>query len=146
MTGSGGAYPYTGTGYFNGNYGFNSFTVSDANGCSDETNINLSSAARSNTSNALAENALGVKELGSTTLQISSYPNPTTTNFSLLVQGGSAEKIGITVMGSDSRIVYQTTGSTNNTFKFGDNFAPGLYIIKVQQGSTLQTLKIIKGN
>ena len=148
VTGSGGAYPYTGTGNFNANLGFNSFTIKDANGCSDETSITVysNSTLKTNTSTTLSSNVLSAETIGGTALKISSYPNPTTTDFSLLVQGGSTEKIGITVMGADSRTVYQTTGSSNNTYKFGNNFAAGIYIIKVLQGTTVQTLKVVKGN
>ena len=148
VTGSGGAYPYTGTGNFNANLGFNSFTIGDANGCSDETSITVysNSTLKTNTTTTLSSNVLSAETIGGTTLKISSYPNPTTTDFSLLVQGGSTEKIGITVMGADSRTVYQTTGSSNNTYKFGNNFAAGIYIIKVLQGTTVQTLKVVKGN
>ncbi len=149
VNGSGGAYPYTGTGNYPSSIGYKTFTITDANGCSATTSINVTSTAGAKTSSSattLSDGALSTETFNTTTLQISSYPNPTITNFSLLVQGGSAEKIAITVMGADSRTVYQTTGSTNNTYKFGDNFAPGLYIIRVMQGVTVQTLKVIKGN
>jgi len=78
-------------------------------------------------------------------LKISSFPNPSTTEFGLLVEGGNNEKIEITVLSADGRIVFQnTTTTTNKTYKFGNKFMPGMYIIKVVQGNNIQTLKVIK--
>ena len=47
-------------------------------------------------------------------------------------------------MSEDGRIVFQTAGTTNKTYEFGSNFVRGLYIIKVIQGNTIQTLKVLK--
>ncbi|MEP7108363.1 MAG: PA14 domain-containing protein [Ferruginibacter sp.] len=78
-------------------------------------------------------------------LKISCYPNPSSTEFKLFAEGGSNEKIEILVMGSDGKIVFQATGTGNKTYKFGNKFERGVYIIKVVQASAIQTFKIVKG-
>ncbi len=77
-------------------------------------------------------------------LKIVVYPNPAVTDFSLSVQGGTFEKINISVIGADGKIVYKANGVSNNTYKFGNDFAPGLYIVKVAQGNNEITQKVIK--
>ncbi len=147
VTASGGASPYTGTGTFTAKLGTNSFIVTDANGCSNTASISISqltaartSSARTATTVTLAPDAAQL----SSTLKISSYPNPTTSSFKLLVEGKINEKINVVVMSEDGRIVFQTAGITNKTYEFGSNFVRGLYIIKVIQGNTIQTLKVLK--
>jgi parallel beta-helix repeat protein len=78
------------------------------------------------------------------TFKISSFPNPTNTEFSLNVQGGINEKVNILVADGEGRIVYQTTGNANKIYKFGNSFSKGIYIIKVMQGNLVQTIKVIK--
>ena len=63
-----------------------------------------------------------------------------------MVEGGTSDQIGITVMSVDGRTVFQATGNSNKVYKFGNSFMPGVYIIKVIQGSTTQTLKVIKSS
>jgi len=40
--------------------------------------------------------------------------------------------------------VYITKGSANQTYRFGDNFVTGAYIVEVRQGQQRSTLKLIK--
>ena len=147
VSASGGASPYTGTGTFTAKLGTNTFTVTDANGCSNTATISITqlTAARISATSASAKTAAttdAVQLLN--TLKISSFPNPTTSTFKLLVEGKINEKINVVVMSEDGRIVFQTAGITNKTYEFGSNFVRGLYIIKVIQGNTIQTLKVIK--
>jgi len=109
--------------------------------------INPLTAARSATGNNMTSaRALNLvtTESTSNTLKISSFPNPSSSEFELNTQGGSNEKIAVSAMDVHGRIVFQTTGTTNKIYKLGNNFMPGLYIIKVIQGNNIQTLKVIK--
>ena len=78
-------------------------------------------------------------------LKITSFPNPTISEFRLFVEGGTNEKIEILVMDMNGSIVFQTQGTSNKTYKFGNSFMRGVYIIKTIQGNTVQILKVIKG-
>jgi hypothetical protein len=40
--------------------------------------------------------------------------------------------------------VYATHGNANKQYKFGDKFMSGLYMVQVQQGSDIRTLKLVK--
>jgi parallel beta-helix repeat protein len=109
--------------------------------------INSATGARTLNGNSLSSaTTLNVENTSNVlnTLKISSFPNPTTTEFGLFVEGGSNEKIQISVIDAGGRIVFQTTGTTNKTYKFGNGFMSGIYIIKVLQGNNIQTLKVIK--
>ena len=77
-------------------------------------------------------------------LKIKSYPNPTSSAFGITITGGTNEKVEIIAISSDGKIVYRNTGSTNNSYNFGNNFLPGTYLIKIIQGTTIQILKTIK--
>ncbi|MEP7108366.1 MAG: PA14 domain-containing protein, partial [Ferruginibacter sp.] len=77
-------------------------------------------------------------------LKISSFPNPSSSEFRLSVKGGSDEKIEILVMSADGRTVFKASGSSNKIYKFGNSFERGVYVIKVVQSNAIQSLKVIK--
>ncbi len=77
-------------------------------------------------------------------LHLKAYPNPSATVFNLTVDGGSNDKITLLVYSFDGKMMYQATGNSNTNYSFGNNFIPGMYILKVIQGNTIQTLKLIK--
>lgn len=74
------------------------------------------------------------------------YPNPSSDGFNLLLEGKLNEKIMIAVYNIEGKLVYQTNGSTNNGYRFGNNFVPGVYMVKVMQGNSAESIKVIKGN
>jgi hypothetical protein len=78
------------------------------------------------------------------TLLLNAFPNPSPSAFNLTLQGGSADRVTIMVYTFDGKLVYQTLGTSNSRYSFGNNFAPGVYILKVIQGTNVQTLKIVK--
>ncbi len=77
-------------------------------------------------------------------LQITGYPNPTSSDFRISVHGGTNEKINILVLGIDGKIISRKEGQTNSNFQFGSNLIPGAYIIKVMQGNSVITQRFIK--
>ena len=149
VTANGGTFPYTGTGTFTAKTGLNTFTVKDANGCSAIANFTLG-ANKTSTATGTAGESMSTeglqlqKDAALRSLTISTFPNPAITEIGLLVEGGSNEKINIVVMSMDGRTVYQTIGTSNKTYKFGNSFVPGVYIIKVVQGDKVQTTKVVK--
>ncbi|MBC7423013.1 MAG: T9SS type A sorting domain-containing protein, partial [Ferruginibacter sp.] len=97
-----------------------------------------------NLSNTSLATKLGAIQGDVSLLKILVYPNPAVIDFSLSVQGGTIEKINISVIGADGKIVYKANGVFNKTYKFGNDFAPGLYIVKVTQGNNEISQKVIK--
>ena len=146
VSAAGGTSPYTGTGTFAAKLGLNTFTVTDANGCTATTSLNVIqlSAARISVTNSPTTAAVLNTEDPLHTFKISCFPNPAINEFALIVEGKSNKKINVLVMSEDGRVVFQTAGIANKKYRFGENFAAGLYIIKVTNGDDLKTLKIIK--
>ena len=146
VSATGGTSPYTGIGTFAAKLGLNTFTVTDANGCTATTSINVTnlSAARVSVRATTTATSTLNTENPSQTFKISCFPNPAFNDFGLLVEGKNNEKINVAVMSEDGKIVFQTAGFTNKIYKFGGNFATGLYIIKVTNGANLKTIKAIK--
>ena len=110
--------------------------------------IAADSLSNTDSTKAIADTALAARSAPVITtnkpLQLNAYPNPAATQFNLSLQGGSSDKVMIMVYTFDGKMVYQTTGISNSRYSFGNNFAPGMYIVKVMQGNTVQTLKIVK--
>ncbi len=71
--------------------------------------------------------------------------NNNTVYTSLVMQSNSNEEVEIIVIDMYGKKVYQTKGSINETYIFGNKFASGMYIVRVIQGTKSQTLKLIKG-
>ena len=77
-------------------------------------------------------------------ITINTYPNPSNAYFNLKINSDSQEDVNIEVMDLYGRKVYQSSGSINNTYSFGQNFIAGSYFVRVMQGNTKSIQKIIK--
>jgi hypothetical protein len=60
------------------------------------------------------------------------------------LQGRTNEKVQLKVVDLLGRPVYLNQGSSNQTYRFGEGFASGSYLLQVTQGEKQQTLKLIK--
>ena len=72
-------------------------------------------------------------------------PNPTETEFTLTLSGNNNKQVELRVIDMYGRLVYHTTGSGNQSYKFGQRFTSGVYIVEILQGKLARNLKIIKG-
>jgi len=80
-------------------------------------------------------------------LKIKVLPNPATIEFNLQVVNGDSRKvIEIKVMDMQGKTVYQTRGSVFDTYQFGRGFTGGMYVLEVLNGSSIQRIKLVKGN
>ncbi len=78
-------------------------------------------------------------------LKINAYPNPTTTEFSLVIENGNKdEEAQVVVMNLNGQKVYEGRSRVYEKNSFGRNFVSGIYIVKVTQGKNTQTLKLVK--
>jgi hypothetical protein len=84
------------------------------------------------------------KITGKAVLTIKAFPNPSSTSFTLLLPGSANDKAIITVTDLLGRSVYQATGTGNQEYKFGYDFRPGIYLVKVIRGTDIQSIKLIK--
>lgn len=146
VTASGGTAPYTGTGTFSsllaGTY---TYTVTDALGCRTATTVSVLPFIATRPSGTAARPAATATVTPlSKTVELTAYPNPFNSHVTLQLRGGTNEKVVISVFSMDNRLVYQTTGSSNTNYAVGSNLLAGVYIVKVQQGMDVQTVKVLK--
>ncbi len=81
---------------------------------------------------------------GKSTININAYPNPTTSSFKLSIDASSDEEVNVEVMDLFGRKLHQDKGGSDKIYNFGQNFKAGSYFVRVTQGETQTTLKIIK--
>jgi hypothetical protein len=72
------------------------------------------------------------------------FPNPSVNVFNLTFNGGTKEKLDVTVMDVSGRTVKSYKVDPVGTFRFGDGLRPGIYMIQVKQGQTNRVFKVIK--
>ncbi len=130
--------------------GVYSISVRDANGCTITTSVNLNDGRGTCLSiSAPQPGQLAVNKpkpgISNNGLSIKVLPNPSTTQFTLILQSNSSENVQVIVTDMFGKQVYQTKGTVNQQYRFGSNFANGMYIVRVIQGNNIQTLKLIKG-
>ena len=83
--------------------------------------------------------------VASAELKVQAYPNPSNTDFTLLLQGyDSKTKVSITVTDLLGRKVYQTEGTGKLQYRLGAGFMPGVYNVQVIQGTDKKSLKLVK--
>ena len=146
VSATGGTQPYNGVGAFIVGTGTYSYTVSDAGGCSSTVAVTAGAGARiatTTTSSLSTASTLSTSTINS--LTIFSFPNPSTTLFNVVLAGGTAEMVEISVMSYDGKLLYKTKGTSNKKYTFGSNFIPGIYTVLVRQGTFLKSLKLVKG-
>ncbi|MGC8751734.1 T9SS type A sorting domain-containing protein [Hydrotalea sp.] len=104
--------------------------VKDANACSAQQSFTI---------------APSTTVIDSFKLEIKAFPNPTHNQFKLRIKSGSSQRISIYVYNSNGQLVYSVLdGAPNNDYNFGSNFSTGMFYVQVQQGTAVQTLKIMK--
>ena len=159
VSGVGGTPPYTYRFGSSGAYAtINTFTglgagsyrvfVNDANGCTGYS-IAITVAQLSATCFAqspIAKSAKTVSEINGSSLSLKLFPNPSTSQFSLQVHAPVQDAVTIRVVDVNGKTVYTTKGSPEQSFFFGKNLSPGIYLVEVSQGQEVITAKVIKGN
>ncbi|MFZ1529157.1 MAG: YDG domain-containing protein, partial [Ferruginibacter sp.] len=81
---------------------------------------------------------------GSATLKVTAYPNPTTAEFMLNLEGYGTGKVAVIVTDIMGRKVFQAEGNARPQYRFGNNFNAGIYNVQVIQGTDKQNIKIVK--
>jgi hypothetical protein len=83
-------------------------------------------------------------KIANPSLSVQVMPNPTSSQFTLLLRSLSKNKISLIVSDMYGNIVYNNTGSGNHSYSFGNGFPSGIYVVKILQGKQVQTIKLIK--
>lgn len=87
----------------------------------------------------------GNASLNNQGLKIYLSPNPAVEVFTVITESNTVDRVDIIVSDIFGKKVFQANGKPNNSFVFGRQFLPGIYILQVVQGKNVQTLKLIKG-
>ena len=78
------------------------------------------------------------------TFSISLQPNPSKNDFTMQVHGQSNAPLQIRITDVNGKIVGQLKNKAEQTFTFGSEWAPGVYLIECRQGDEIETIKAIK--
>ena len=76
--------------------------------------------------------------------KIETYPNPSSTEFTLVVTSNKSNEVYVVVRDILGRVVYSSKGSSSGKYFFGKTFPSGIYVAEVLQGKELKTLKLVK--
>jgi uncharacterized protein YjdB len=77
-------------------------------------------------------------------LSVQVFPNPSESYFTLTIQSSKTENVEVSVYTMNGKLVQKLKGNVSETFRFGDNYVAGTYIVKVQQGLKQMTVKVVK--
>ena len=77
-------------------------------------------------------------------LDATAYPNPSTNNFSMIIHGDAQEKIWMQVIDMYGRVIETENVVPNSIIKFGEQYRPGTYFVKIRQKGKQKTIKVIK--
>ena len=78
------------------------------------------------------------------TLQATAYPNPTQTYFNLKDQSSSNDNVQIKVFDMAGKLLTVLNGSVGETYRFGEMYTSGAYVVEVRQGQQRVTTKVVK--
>ena len=164
VAGTGGTEPYEysmdGVNYKKGNgnnkdYDFNigagSYTifVKDKNGCIYSKSGNTGSLASCavttvKLNSGVSSDVTDADGLGLPAMKVNVTPNPSGTLFTMKMSSSNSKAVQIRVMDIEGRVLFTKTGSANDTYRFGEKFVAGTYIIEVSQGKERKTIKVVK--
>ena len=77
-------------------------------------------------------------------IDVKTWPNPAIRNFNLKVQSASTEIIDVYVTDVSGRLVSRLKAKNEQSINFGDDLQPGMYFIKIRQGDSFKTIKVVK--
>jgi hypothetical protein len=84
------------------------------------------------------------KNLGLENMNLSVFPNPTTTEFRLNVNTSGKEQITVRVWDAQGKMMKTMKMMPYETIKFGNELKTGSYMVEVLQGNKKRTQRVIK--
>jgi hypothetical protein len=75
---------------------------------------------------------------------VNAFPNPTYTDFKLVLNSTSSESIKVTIYTLLGRMVSTLTFNARQTLSIGNDLKDGTYMVEVRQGANVKTLKLVK--
>jgi hypothetical protein len=75
---------------------------------------------------------------------VKAFPNPSTTYFTLAINSSSGDDLLIQVTNIDGVIISNAKVPMTSIYRLNNNLLPGVYYVRVTQGRSSETLKIVK--
>lgn len=140
ITGLHGNYKTTGTfsRLASGNY---TVYVADANKCTDSVNFTISKPVGCNAFSSSTQESITIS---SSLLDGKVLPNPAYSEFTLSLKGNQNETVVVRVIDMYGNTVHLAKGLVTDIYRFGNNFATGVYLVQVTQGNNVKTIRIVK--
>ena len=114
--------------------------VKDSKGCIGITSALVGPLGCSGPTFTKIAGAAGLNEL-----KVKVYPNPSTEEFTLMLEGYDAKaKVSVIVTDIMGRKVYQAEGTGKQQYRFGKEFMSGIYYVQVIQGAEKKKLALVK--
>ena len=79
---------------------------------------------------------------GDLTVEVS--PNPSASFFTLRLQSSSEENVEVAVYTIGGKLIQKQKGSVSESYRFGDSYIAGTYVVKVNQGNKQVIVKVVK--
>ena len=79
-----------------------------------------------------------------TVFKVTAYPNPSSSQFTLLVEGGQNEKVEVLVYDMLARLVKRIEKFDGQPILFGEELPTGEYLTIVKQGENMKAVNLIK--
>jgi hypothetical protein len=120
------------------NYGFTRFDIASATSavCTDDPAVQ--SVARSQTEKIVIEEPVK-PEIAEV------FPNPSTSRFRLYLSLNRPERVEITLLSVDGKLLYRKTVAGNGIYDIeASGYKPGMYLMKIRQGNFEKVLKLVK--
>ena len=123
--------------------GITTITYTVSNGAGNTASCSFTVTVRNNKC-AGSPPLTGEEDKRTDELSVKVSPNPGQPYFTLLVQSGSNEKVEIAVYSINGKQIQKLNGNVYESFRFGDSYLPGTYIVRVKQGAKEVTVKVVK--
>jgi hypothetical protein len=85
-----------------------------------------------------------IQASANTNFEVTAYPNPSATNFNLVLKGSSKEATNIELFDVTGKLVKQYQFDYSEMIIFGDDLPAGAYTAEVQQGDQKKFVRVIK--
>jgi len=76
--------------------------------------------------------------------KVTAYPNPSSSQFTLLVEGDRSEKVEVLVYDMQARMVKRIENTDGQPILFGEELPRGEYLTVVKQGENMKAVNLIK--
>jgi hypothetical protein len=127
------------------NVGVTTVTYTVTNGAGNTASCSFNVTVRNRKCpNSPAEPLLTTAETPNDKLKVNVFPNPSETYFTMVLESNSTENVEVSVYSINGKLIDKLQGSVFETYRFGNSYSAGTYVVKVKQGLKQSILKLVK--